>query len=329
MIHTIKFYIPLEFNVVKNLQTRFNIKYTEVNQYFEGKFPGVTISISNSGNGKWKLYFVVDVILLLDKSDIFEEDYIIIKKELESILFHIIGDVGYFKEHILLRIDFRFDKVIEDKNIRLLLMDLYKKQSVSYKFQKKYIGKKENGSFKPYKTTIYYSSNSIESMVYLKQEEREAKGKIIQEYEKNVVRYEIHLKEAHLYYMEKKNKILSRKRKIEEYLKLEIYQEYFQKYMTHIYHYGDFYKIDEARKIISNSNLQTDKKIKLVSFLKSVSSGNVDTPKNVNGISNKTFKNRLELLKEISVNPIMIPKNYRLSVPSIVINPLKSFPWKK
>ncbi|EFV71675.1 hypothetical protein HMPREF1012_02314 [Bacillus sp. BT1B_CT2] len=327
MIHTFKFYIPLHYQEVQDLQKRFNIKYTELNRYFAGKFPSVTMAISNSGNGQWKLYMVVDAIKLIGKPNITEADYESIEKELKYILWHVVGYSSHFKEHILLRIDFRFDVPIKDKSIRMLLMTLYKKQTKSYRFQKKYLGKLTNGVFVPYKTTVYHSSNSIESMVYLKSEEREAKGEKIEDYERDVIRYEIHVMEDHLYYMEKKKEKNQRPRKLAAYLKEDVYKDYFRKYMSQIYHPGDFYKIDAARKKLKSSALPTKDKLKLIEFLKQVSSNSIDTP--LKKMSKGTFKSRLALLREVGINPVLIPKNYQSNspVPSTLKNPLNDFPW--
>jgi hypothetical protein len=335
MIHTFKLMFVLHYQEVQDLQRRLNIKYTQVNTYFDGTFPGVTMSITNSGNGKWKLYMVVDAIRLLGKPDITEDDYTLLEKEIRYILWNVVGHASHYRNHTLLRIDFRYDVPIGEKGTRMLLMDLYKKQTESYRFQNKYLGKLEDGVFVPYKTTVYHASKSIESIVYLKSEEREAKGEEIEDYEKDIIRYEIHVKENHTYYMERKNEKNQRPRKLNEYMKEDVFKEYFRKYMSHVYHFGDFYKIDEARKKLKCSALSTQNKLKLIDFLKQVSSHSVDTPlknKNKNkGISRGTYNSRLTLLREAGINPILIPKNYRTKdytkAPSFLRNPLNDFPW--
>jgi hypothetical protein len=334
MIHTVKIMFPLHHQEVQDLQRRLNIKYTELNKYVEGVFPGVTMSISHSGYGKWMLYMVVDAILLLGKPDITEADNEPLKREIKYILWNLFGHSSHYKDHILQRIDFRYDVQVKDKNNRMLLMDLYKKLTDSYRFQKKFLGMLENGTFMPYGTTIYHSSSSIESIVYLKQEEREDKGEKVEYYEKDVVRYEIHVMEDHLYYMERKSEI-QRPRKLEAYLKEAVYKEYFQKYMSHIYYPGDFYKIDAAREKLKSSSLSSKDKSKLVQFLKQVSSHSIDTPKKkkqknedrTKKISEGTFKKRLAMLQNVGVNPILIPKNYRPKAPSFLENPLNDFLW--
>lgn len=324
LIHTFKMMFPIHHEEVQDMQKRFDIKYTEVNKFFEGDFPGVTLAISNIGFGKWYLYMVVDAIVMLGKSNIKEDDYQSLKNEIKKILIRIFGHAAHYKEHVLIRIDYRYDIKIEDKNIQKLLMHIYKKLTNSYRFQKKYLGKMQHGVFTPYETTVYHSSNSVRSIVYLKEEERIAKGEKIEPYEKDVVRYEVQLLEDHLYYMERKCERIQRPRKLAVYLKKELYIEYFKKYMSHIYYLGDFYKIDSARKKISSSSLSPKDKIKLVDFLKQVSSCNVDTP--LKKMSKSTFNKRINLLQELGINPILIPKNYP-KAPSFLKNPLNDFPW--
>lgn len=328
MIHTFKLMFELHYQEVQDLQRRLGINYKQLNSHFEGMFDGVTMAITNSGNGIWKLYMVVDAIKLLGKPDISEADYEALEKELRYILWNVVGHASHYRNHILLRVDFRYDVTIEDSDTRNLLMALYKKQTESYKFQKQYLGKVEKGKFIPYKTTVYHSSNSIETMVYLKMEEREAKKEKVEEYEKNVIRYEIHVKEDHLYYMERKRKEIKRPRKLNEYLKWDVFTEYYQKYMFSIYHSGDFHKIDEVRHKLKGSSLSTSNKLKLIEFLKQVSSHSIDTPHKK--ISKGTYKKRIQMLREMEINPILIPKNYFLKnslfkAPSYLRNPLNDF----
>ena len=137
----------------------------------------------------------------------------------------------------------------------------------------------------------------------------------------------MHVLQNYLYYMEKKSPNITRLRKLKEYMKEEVYKEYFQKYMSQIYHSGDFYKIDEARKRLTKSSLSTQNKIKLIDFLKQISSHSVDTPLKNKKMSKGTYNSRLALLQEVGINPIMIPKNYQPKAPSFLKNPLNDFPW--
>lgn len=97
-----------------------------------------------------------------------------------------------------------------------------------------------------------------------------------------------------------------RPKKLKEYMKEDVYRNYFRKYMSPIYHPGEFYKIEEARKRIRNSSLSDSNKNKLIEFLKQVSSHSIDTP--LKSMTKATFRNRLEMLSQLGINPIPIPK---------------------
>lgn len=43
-------------------------------------------------------------------------------------------------------------------------------------------------------------------------------------------------------------------------------------------------------------------------------------------MSKSTFNKRINLLQELGINPILIPKNYP-KAPSFLKNPLNDFPW--
>lgn len=323
MIHTFQLFFILHHEEVQDLQRKLGIKYTEVNQYYDGVYPGVTMSLTICNDGKWRLYMVVDAIKLLDKPDILENDYEKLEQQLKYILINIFGHASHYKNHVLLRFDYRYDVPIIDKNHRLLLMHLYKKMTKLHRFQKKYLGRMENGIYIPYKTTVYHSSKSVESTVYLKEEERKENGKKVEYYEKDIVRFEVRLKRDHLYYMERKKEKNNRSRQLKEYLKESVYKEYFKTYIMPIYHLCDFYKIDEARKKLKSSTLSTQTKLKLIQFLKQVSSYDLDTP--LKGMSKGTFKSRLTLLHQVGINPILIPKNHSPNAPSSMKNPLNNF----
>lgn len=329
VIHTIKLFFPIEYYEVMDLQKRFNIYYRHLNDYFAdhygGRFKGVTIHISNKGNGQWKLYMFIDAILLLGKSDLTEDDYPLIEQEIKNILWILFRHFSHFKHHILQRIDYRYDVIVKEKHHRELLLHLYQKLTKSHRYQKKYIGKLDaEGVFQKYETTVYHSSKSVQAVVYSKEEERMFKKEEIQVYEKNVLRFEVRILQDHINYMARKDKGNSRPKKLKEYMKEEIYRDYFRKYMSPIYHAGDFYKLEEARKRIRKSPLTDSNKNKLIGFLKQVSSHSIDTP--LKSMTDSTFRNRLKKLSQLGINPIPIPKNYP-KAPTTLSNPFDKFLW--
>lgn len=322
MIHTFKMYFPLYYQDVQDLQKRLGIKYTEVNQYLLNDFSGVTMSISNAGKGQWRFYLVIDTIKLLEKPNLTDEDYPKIEKQLRYILYCVLGHSSCYKDHVLLRIDYRYDVVIRDSVIRQLLIDLYKKMTRSYCRQHKRTGYKDKktGEYVHYETSVDHKSESVKTMVYLKDEENKAKGRgNPPEYEKDVVRYEVQMENGRLYYLEVEKGL---PRKLWTYFKRKIFLEHFQKYMLPIYHQGTFFKVDEARNIIYKSSLTLKNKEKLVDFLKKVSSFDLDTP--LKAMTKETRKRRLQMLSDLGINPVPIPKNYP-HAPLSLENPLDIF----
>ena len=318
----------MEHYDVIEMQKRFSISYEHVNEYFDahfsGRFNGVTLSISNRGNNKWKLYMFVDVIKLLGKHDLSEADCSSLENEIKLVLYCLFQHFGYYQDHVLQRIDFRYDVVVP-KNERELLLHIYQKLTKSYRYQVKYLGTiDDSGEFKKYETTVYHSSKSVQSVVYSKEDERMAKSQPLEEYEKDVLRFEVRIDKSHINYMSRQDKGNNRPKKLRDYMKDDVYKEYFSKYMSPIYHSGNFYKIDEARKVIRKSSLSQTNKAKLIEFLKQVSSHSLDTP--LKHMSKSTYNNRLQMLKDLGINPILIPKNYS-KAPNTLKNPLDDFPW--
>lgn len=323
MIHTFKMFLPIDYRDVQDMRKRFNIKAFEANKFFEGKFPGVTMSLSAMGKGQWKLSMFVDAVKLLGKSNLIEADYPDLERQIKMILFQLFMHSDAYDDHILQRIDYRFDVLINDHTIRQLLLDLYKKTVRAYKRKGKVLGYKDKvtGEYVEYKTTVDHKNKSIKSTVYLKNEERKAKGEEPESYERDIVRFEVQVKEDHMYYQEKVGR---RSRKLWKYMKNDLYREYFDEHIFPIFYTGNFYKIDEARNIIYASSISSPHKRKLVDFLKKVSSHDVTTP--LKTMSKKTLDSRLTMLQKLDINPIPIPKHYP-NAPSTLTNPLNNFPW--
>ncbi|WP_228409553.1 hypothetical protein [Radiobacillus deserti] len=142
--------------------------------------------------------------------------------------------------------------MIQSKDIRQLLIDLYKKMARSYCRQTKRTGyqDKKTKEYVTYETSVEHKSKSVKSIVYLKNEECEAKGRKPASYEEDVIRFEVQVGNNRLYYLEKEKDV---PRKLWEYFRHQHYVDQFAKYMFPIYYTETFYKLDEARKIIRKS----------------------------------------------------------------------------
>ncbi|RSK28520.1 hypothetical protein EJF36_17510 [Bacillus sp. HMF5848] len=322
MIHTFKMYIPLNYLEVQDIQQRLGIKYSELNSYFEDYYKGINAVLMSRGKGEWHLSMVVDVIQLLGTPDIKEGMYGRFEYKIKLMLMDIFGHSLSYKNHVLTRIDYRYDVVVQNKDERQLLIDLYKKMARSYCRQTKRTGyqNKKTKEYVTYGTSVEHKSNSVKSLVYMKAEECRAKGREPAPYENDVIRFEVQVGNNRLYYLEKEKGV---PRKLSEYFKHQEFLNHFELYIFPIYYTDTFYKLDEARKIITKSPLKPQNKQKLIDFLKKVSSYDLDTP--LKSMTKATQKKRIATLQILQINPITIPKNYK-NAPSILENPLKTCP---
>lgn len=210
---------------------------------------------------------------------------------------------------------------------RELLFHLLEKYTARYAYKKKIKwGTDENGNPVKYDTSQYHKCKSTELIIYSKEDERIAKGEPIQPYDENIIRYELRLRNTHLNSMKREDKGgKGRPKQLKFYFTYQLWKEYMEKHVIPIVHIGDYYKITEAEKVISNSSFSKRKKESLREFLVMVSKGNIDTPKK--HMSNPTYRQYLRDLASLGINPILIPKNLSTenytSFPGILKNPFK------
>jgi hypothetical protein len=322
MIHTVKMFFPITHYDIQYLQLRHEIQYTEIEGYFKQTQPAFTsLSINNYGNGIWKLYAVIDLIKLLETPNFSESDYLTVEHRIKQFLRELFGHASCYKEHVLQRIDYRKDVVIPNTNEREALFHMYKKCTAKHGYHKKIIGKKnkEEGKFEEYKTSQYHATkNSTELCIYDKAEERVSKNEPIADYEKDVLRFEVRLKKTHINHMASSKKGKSRPKKLQEYMKDELYKEYMDKYTKPFLYGGDYYTVYGARKVLKASNLSDSWKKKLDTFLVTVSEHGIDYLKK--SMKRPTFNKRINLLVELGINPILIPKNQSV-FPTFIKNP--------
>src|SRR5699024_11862060 len=80
-------------------------------------------------------------------------------------------------------------------------------------------------------------------------------------YNKNINRYELRLQNRHLKSMKRSGKGgKARPKQLKVYFSTQLMKEYMRKHVIPIVHTGDYYKINEAEKIISNSSFSRRKK---------------------------------------------------------------------
>lgn len=307
MIHTAQFYIKFKEDEKIYLETKYNQNilnvYSNINNIYSCK--GIVINYITKFVNEYTMFFTIDFIKLLKKSIISEVDIQEIEKEISNFKMDIINNSNV--EVILTRIDYRLDIEVSNNN-RETLMYLYKKTLDKYRFKKK---------FNEYDSTIYFNSKSIQSKVYDKEAERKAKKEIIEDYEKNILRFEVALRNQHLNYNKRTYNI---PKNINAYLKSDICKNYMEKSLGIFLFKGDYYTIYKAKKIINNSLLKKSEKEAVIEFIKCISKNGVT---NTQGRFTKyKFKKYIAILEELNINPILIPKNLE-GAPSFIENPFK------
>lgn len=332
MIHTFEMMLLVEYSDIQHLFSVYGVnlnKYdyfgaavTQLKGEVKMKFPAYSITwISCRADGNWNLHLKVDVVKMLDKSEILEEDYDLVESNIRKFVIRHLGHSMYFDSHKLKRIDYKMDVAMPNPKERELLFHLLEKYTAKYAYKKKIKwGKDENGNPIKYDTSQYHKCNSVELNIYDKEVERIANGEEIQPYEENVVRYELRLKNSHLNGMKRKDKGKGRPKELRSYFSYQLWKEYMEKHVLPIVHRGDYYKITEAEKIIENSHFTKKKKDDLRAFLVQISNGSIDTPKK--HMSKPTYRKYLRDLESIGISPILIPKN-RTDFPNCLKNPFK------
>ncbi|MBS4221866.1 phage/plasmid replication domain-containing protein [Lederbergia citrea] len=345
MIHTFELFMLICYEDFQHLFSKYGVglnKYNyiraavkELNKGIKKVFPAyaITRTWEQTGGDDWYLQIKVDVVKMLDRGEITEADYELVELDIRKFLFRHFGHSDYFDSHTLTRIDYRMDVEIPNRKDRELLFHLLEKYTMKYAYKEKIKwGKDENGDPIKYDTSQYHKCKSTELIIYSKEDERIAKNEPIQPYDSKKIRYELRLKNSHLNSMKREDKGgKGRPKQLKTYFSKQLWKEYMDKHVVPIVHVGDYYKITEAEKIISNCSFSQRKKESLRKFLVMISKGNIDTPlkksKEEGGISKPTHRQYLRDLANLRINPILIPKNISTenytSFPSFLENPFK------
>jgi len=306
IVHTCEMYCNFFYNEIKNIEKYYS--YYIISQSRRR----IILEINNI-----KFAFInfcgyttlkIDFIKLLDKPNISSGDL----NEIYSKIYEVLDEISLYQDKplTLKRFDYRLDVFIEDKNNIDIILKLYKKSlSNFYRLCKS----------TTYDNLYYKSTSKTKSMslnIYAKEKERFAKGREPTLYEKNIIRYEIQLRNKHLNY----KKTLGYNKDLDTYLDEHLFLYYLEKYIIQICYLGDFYNINEARKIINKNISKESERVKLVNFLISISRSSMDTVKN--NYSHSTYKKMISKLEELNIHPILIPKNLNIK---FIKNPLSRF----
>lgn len=303
-------YIQISYQEIQNILT-YHREYIRLENSSTAQLEIEGINMTLLKNAPF-IFLKVDVPELLNKSAIIEKDIATIMSRLnlatKAILYY---------EHapVLKRYDFRLDVKVKDIKERELLFKLYEKTRTKLYTMNKYPHQKYKGKSLYFKSPSKYASTSLN--IYDKGKERQDKNLPIRGYEKDVIRYEIQLRNRHLNY---NNNRKNMPKEIDTYLNTALMDWYYHKYIKPIFFSGHYYNIYHAEKIICKYINNETNRNKILDFLKLISRKDVQTAKSF--YSGYLYKKNITLLEGMNINPILIPKHY--GVPFLK-NPLHKF----
>ncbi|MEK4264162.1 phage/plasmid replication domain-containing protein [Paenibacillus sp. FSL L8-0499] len=321
MIHTAQFYIFLEANQVSALCKKFKLDIALLPAFIDTHYEGVKTVFRKYGLGWW-MFVYIDFIKLLGKPDIWENDVLTIRKEMNGYLYRLFESNA--KEFTLICLDYRIDAILPDPEHRKLLLKLYKKTTEQYGFKRK------NAH---YSTTIYFNSSSVKVICYDKEAERNAKGEEIIAYERNVLRFEVSILNRHLNYMKQAHGL---EKRLESYMTAQFWTKYMTGNLCPLFYEGDYHKITTATSIIELSNFKEREKQNLRRFLCDVSKSGISGIRALESTveegvkklrySDYLIRKYINMLASLHINPLLIPKNVpiKLGKEKCIPNPFES-----
>lgn len=313
MVHTMSFNISLskyEFNLISNKFNIDNENYYDLSDNVN--YQGVTLIYMKEKELFRKLFLHIDCIKLLGRSEITIDDLEFIENTIDIIKKDLFL---YNKEIKLSRIDYRKDVYVEDLNKRKVLFNIYNKylNKISYMNKvdvyNKY-NKTSNSDF-----SLRYENKSKSLNIYDKEEERKARNQPVMDYEKNIIRYEAQVNTSKIKYLNKKYGI---KAALKDYFNKEMYNRCMLDCIIKVVYKEDYYNQYHAFKIIDNSDYSSINKKNMKDFMLTVANKrSLDAGK-------EKYKNKyrkiLKNLKELNINPVLIPKNTLITN---IENPIK------
>lgn len=318
MIHTFKIISDLEAEHVIYMKENHGIETYELCGDLGSSFKGVEVCVVQQPyTNKFLASIFVDVPVMLNRGEITEADLPIITRKLEYVFGSFFGDKNLFHQHRLMRMDYRYDVVVESKEHRDAYIDLFEKSLRKKGHRQRKLGLiNVKGKFVEYGTTIEHKNKSIKSMIYDKMTERIIKGEKVELYEKNVLRFEVSLEKDRLYYETKSKGLV---RSLDNYFSCWSFVYYMKIYILETYLTQDFYRYANAIEMINESHLTLQRKKSLESFIRKVTRGDLSSPQEV--MAPSTFRNKLKDFEEVGVHPITIPNRWK-HVPDVFLNPL-------
>lgn len=236
------------------------------------------------------LLIITKVGNILEKQDITLSDELIYRNRVLNVIKEILGKGRLIKIY-LSRIDYKVDIKLESKEMVKLYISLLQKCKYFYKYTR--VRKK-------YETSMYLSNKSGQFALNFYDKEEESKEPKY----KNILRLEIQVKTS----------------KIKKEIKKGVYNllgvywsksamiKYYFKLLKGFLYLGDYYKIKEINKQIQLSNYSKSYKLKLKKFVSEVDKYGIQGVINKKIYCVKTIKKYIQMLSNLKINPIPIPK---------------------
>lgn len=230
-------------------------------------------------------------------------DYPKFIEKLKSIIEEVINLTTY--ELNLCRIDYFVDLKLSSEEEVKEVFALLQKHSTKYKYMKQ----KE-----VYKTSIHLitKSGSYNINFYDKYKQLQDKEGINDPKFKNVVRFELQVKNRKLKRLEKENNI---QRDIKDYFSKSLMEDIYFRTLEDYFYKGDYVTLLKGIDIIKKSNYSQTVKLNLIKFLKTVNLIGISYVKRRNGrgISHNTFNNYINSLNKLGINPICLSDNSKFN----------------
>lgn len=153
--------------------------------------------------------------------------------------------------------------------------------------------------------SVYYVCKSRHAQVYDKVKERKDKHKKTKHWEEDVCRQEVQCLAGHIRHMKRYHGL----QPVWSNWVCNNMQAQYLRNAKPIFPRGDFYTMDDAVDIIQTSDLKPAMKSKLCNDLHTVACGGLDALKAAYSLN--TYKDHLNRLERLGVNPLTLPAKYR------------------
>lgn len=249
------------------------------------------------------IHIHVDFLKVLNKPEVIESDIDDILDVVDSELFPIL-----FRSYklILVRVDYKFDAVIESEVEREMIIELCKRNKTTANYMK---------LTNRFACGVRYENKNKVFNIYDKERERNDNNCDILDYEKNVLRFEAQIKNSHLDF--KKNKY-NVKKELQEYMTKEKYKYYMRKMIIETCSIGNYYDRYRYHKIINSSDKKEKVKKELIDFL-AFNGRHKNLTISYEKFGRSKYERYMRLLNELRINPVPIPEKKGFKV---IKNPL-------